>query len=75
MCPDDEVRLVDELDQDVPDGEPGSLLTRGPYTPRGYYRAPEHNKRAFTEDGWYRSGDIAAVRRRATSSWRAGTRT
>jgi 2,3-dihydroxybenzoate-AMP ligase len=58
MCPDDEVRLVDELDQDVPDGEPGSLLTRGPYTPRGYYRAAEHNKRAFTEDGWYRSGDI-----------------
>ncbi|KMS69961.1 Triostin synthetase I [Streptomyces viridochromogenes] len=58
MCPDDEVRLVDELDRDVPDGEPGSLLTRGPYTPRGYYRAPEHNKRAFTEDGWYRSGDI-----------------
>ncbi|WP_329048541.1 AMP-binding protein [Streptomyces violaceus] len=58
MCPDDEVRLVDELDQDVPEGEPGSLLTRGPYTPRGYYRAAEHNTRAFTEDGWYRSGDI-----------------
>ncbi|MFE8992767.1 (2,3-dihydroxybenzoyl)adenylate synthase [Streptomyces collinus] len=58
MCPDDEVRLVDPLDQDVPDGEPGSLLTRGPYTPRGYYRAPEHNQRAFTADGWYRSGDI-----------------
>jgi salicylate---CoA ligase len=31
----DEVRLVDELDQDVPAGAPGSLLTRGPYTPRG----------------------------------------
>jgi salicylate---CoA ligase len=58
MCPDDEVRLVDELDQDVPDGEPGSLLTRGPYTPRGYYKAAEQNARAFTEDGWYRSGDI-----------------
>ena len=58
MCPGDEVRLVDELDQDVPDGEPGSLLTRGPYTPRGYYRAAEHNARAFTADGWYRSGDI-----------------
>ncbi|MDN5751055.1 MAG: AMP-binding protein, partial [Pseudonocardia sp.] len=54
----DEVRLVDELDRCVPDGEPGSLLTRGPYTPRGYYRAPEQNARAFTEDGWYRSGDI-----------------
>lgn len=58
MCPDDEVRLVDELDRDVPEGEPGSLLTRGPYTPRGYYRAAEQNARAFTADGWYRSGDI-----------------
>jgi 2,3-dihydroxybenzoate-AMP ligase len=58
MCPEDEVRLVDELDQDVPEGEPGSLLTRGPYTPRGYYKAEEQNARAFTEDGWYRSGDI-----------------
>jgi 2,3-dihydroxybenzoate-AMP ligase len=58
LSPDDEVRLVDELDEDVPDGEPGSLLTRGPYTPRGYYRAPEQNARAFTVDGWYRSGDI-----------------
>ena len=58
----DEVRLVDEFDDDVPEGEPGSLLTRGPYTPRGYYRAAEQNARAFTADGWYRSGDI--VRRR-----------
>jgi non-ribosomal peptide synthetase component E (peptide arylation enzyme) len=58
MCPDDEVRLVDELDRDVPEGEPGSLLTRGPYTPRGYYKAAEQNARAFTSDGWYRSGDI-----------------
>ena len=58
----DEIRLVDELDQDVLAGEPGSLITRGPYTPRGYYRAQEQNARAFTPDGWYRSGDI--VRRR-----------
>lgn len=58
MSPADQVRLVDHLDQDVPPGEPGSLLTRGPYTPRGYYRATEQNARAFTPDGWYRSGDI-----------------
>ncbi len=25
---------------------------------RGYYRAPEHNARAFTDDGFYRSGDL-----------------
>jgi len=58
MSPADEVLLVDPLDQPVPPGEPGSLLTRGPYTPRGYYRAAEHNARAFTETGWYRSGDV-----------------
>jgi 2,3-dihydroxybenzoate-AMP ligase len=58
VCPADEVRIVDELDCDVPEGEPGLLLTRGPYTPRGYYRAAQHNVRAFTADGWYRSGDI-----------------
>ncbi len=58
MSPADEVLLVDPFDQPVPAGEQGSLLTRGPYTPRGYYRATEHNKRAFTTDGWYRSGDV-----------------
>jgi salicylate---CoA ligase len=62
MSEGDEVRIVDALDDEVPDGTPGALLTRGPYTPRGYYRAAEQNARAFTSDGWYRSGDI--VRRR-----------
>ena len=62
LSPGDEVRLVDELDRDVSSGEPGSLLTRGPYTPRGYYRAAEQNARAFTADGWYRSGDIVRSR-------------
>jgi 2,3-dihydroxybenzoate-AMP ligase len=62
LSPGDEVRVVDESDRDLPDGEPGALLTRGPYTPRGYYRAAEQNARAFTADGWYRSGDV--VRRR-----------
>ena len=42
----------------MPDGEIGELLCRGPYTLRGYFRAPEHNARAFTPDGFYRSGDL-----------------
>jgi 2,3-dihydroxybenzoate-AMP ligase len=58
ICEDDEVRLVDEDDNDVPDGEVGELLARGPYTLRGYFRSPEHNARAFTTDGFYRSGDL-----------------
>jgi 2,3-dihydroxybenzoate-AMP ligase len=62
LSPGDEVRIVDAEGHDLPDGVPGALLTRGPYTPRGYYRAPEQNARAFTPDGWYASGDV--VRRR-----------
>ncbi len=58
VCPDDEVRLVGEDGLDVPDGEVGELLARGPYTLRGYYNAPEHNQRAFSPDGFYRSGDL-----------------
>jgi 2,3-dihydroxybenzoate-AMP ligase len=56
--PGDEVYLVDEDGNVVPDGEPGELIVRGPYTLRGYFRSPEHNARAFTADGFYRSGDL-----------------
>ena len=53
----DEVRIVDDEDQPVAAGETGNLLTRGPYTIRGYFRAAEHNAKAFTSDGFYRTGD------------------
>ncbi|MEU9124400.1 AMP-binding protein [Streptomyces sp. NPDC048506] len=59
LSPDDEIRIVDVDGQDVPDGEPGELLARGPYTLRGYYRAPDHNARTFTTDGYFRTGDLA----------------
>ncbi len=49
---------MDDDGREVPDGETGELLTRGPYTIRGYYRAPEKNAEAFTADGFYRMGDI-----------------
>jgi 2,3-dihydroxybenzoate-AMP ligase len=58
ICADDEILLVDERGEPVAPGEPGVLWTRGPYTPRGYYRAAELNARAFFGDGWYSTGDI-----------------
>ena len=58
ISPDDEVRLTDEEGREVPEGEVGELTVRGPYTLRGYYRAPEYNARQFTPDGFYRSGDL-----------------
>lgn len=57
ISPDDEIRVVDDDDRDVPVDVTGHLLTRGPYTIRGYWRAPEHNARSFTADGFYRTGD------------------
>ncbi|MFI1651421.1 (2,3-dihydroxybenzoyl)adenylate synthase [Streptomyces avidinii] len=59
LSPDDEIRVVDADGRDVPDGEPGELLGRGPCTPRGYYRAPDRNARSFTTDGYFRTGDLA----------------
>jgi 2,3-dihydroxybenzoate-AMP ligase len=63
LAPADEILIVGPDGEPVADGEPGELLTRGPYTIRGYYRAEAHNARAFTADGFYRTGDI--VRRDA----------
>jgi 2,3-dihydroxybenzoate-AMP ligase len=58
MYDDDEVMIVDENENEVPYGEAGELLVRGPNTVRGYYNSPEYNKKAFTEDGFYRTGDV-----------------
>jgi 2,3-dihydroxybenzoate-AMP ligase len=64
MCPHDEIKVLDENEQEVADGERGELVTRGPYTICGYYNAPQTNVRAFTADGFYRMGDIVWKRGR-----------
>ncbi|MCR8642845.1 (2,3-dihydroxybenzoyl)adenylate synthase [Paenibacillus sp. N1-5-1-14] len=61
MSPFDEVLVVNDEDEAIEIGEEGHLLTRGPYTIRGYYRAEAHNAKAFTTDGFYRTGDIVRL--------------
>lgn len=58
ISPDDELLILDDEGNKVPDGEPGNLLTRGPYTIRGYHNDEAANRRSFTEDGFYRTGDV-----------------
>lgn len=58
----DEILVLNDEDHPVAAGEVGHLLTRGPYTIRGYYNAPEHNQSAFTPDGFYRTGDLVRIR-------------
>jgi 2,3-dihydroxybenzoate-AMP ligase len=61
------IKVVDQDGREVPDGEKGKLITRGPYTIRGYYNAPAINVRAFTADGFYR-WETSSQRRDATST-------
>ena len=58
VSPDDEIKILDEDDNEVKPGDVGEFCVRGPYTLRGYFGVPEHNERAFTTDGFYRSGDL-----------------
>lgn len=58
----DEVRIVDpETGVEVSIGGTGELMARGPYTIRGYYDAAELNVDAFSQDGFYKTGDLAKV--------------
>jgi 2,3-dihydroxybenzoate-AMP ligase len=61
LCPADEIRVVGEDGREVACGEIGELLTRGPYTLRGYYKAAEYNAATFTPDGFLRTGDLVRM--------------
>ncbi|GAA1016484.1 2,3-dihydroxybenzoate-AMP ligase [Acrocarpospora pleiomorpha] len=63
VSPYDEFRVLEPgTETEVPDGAVGELACRGPYTIRGYFDAPGINSSAFTSDGFYRTGDLVAVR-------------
>lgn len=61
MSPDDELWVADEQGNPLPAGHIGRLMTRGPYTFRGYYRSPAHNAEAFDDNGFYCSGDLISL--------------
>lgn len=59
--PGTEVRLLDEGGAEVPPGSPGELSVRGPQVMAGYWRRPDETARAFTPEGFLRTGDIAVM--------------
>jgi acyl-CoA synthetase (AMP-forming)/AMP-acid ligase II len=56
-----EVRVADPDGTDVPEDAPGELLIRGECLFSGYWGDPNATEAAFTDDGWYRTGDIARL--------------
>jgi len=60
-CPYTQVRIVDQHLQDLPPNKEGELITKGPTIFSGYFRSEEENKNVFTEDGFFRTGDLAKI--------------
>lgn len=56
-----ETRLVDEKDEPLPHGMPGEIQVRGPNVFLEYWERPEATREAFTDDGWFRTGDTAVI--------------
>jgi long-chain acyl-CoA synthetase len=56
-----EMAILDTEGRPVPIGERGEICARGPQVMRGYFERPEESQRAFTSDGWFRTGDIGVM--------------
>ena len=52
------IRIVDEQGRDVPAGQAGEILLKGPNLFSGYWGRADATAEAFTEDGWFRTGDV-----------------
>jgi len=55
-----EMRVVDNSDHEVPQGDVGEIIIRGPNVMKGYWQRPEATDEAI-KDGWFHTGDLARV--------------
>jgi len=58
--PSTEVKCVDEDGKDVPQGEAGELIARGPQIMKGYWNKPEETAKTI-QNGWLLTGDVATM--------------
>jgi len=60
-CPYDTYKVVDGEGNELPPNTPGELIIKGPGVFTGYYKAPQENKMVFTEEGFFRTGDVVKM--------------
>jgi acyl-CoA synthetase (AMP-forming)/AMP-acid ligase II len=53
-----EIQVRDKRGKELPTGKIGEIVVRGPRIMKGYWHNDEETKKAFTGDGWYRTGDL-----------------
>jgi long-chain acyl-CoA synthetase len=56
-----EIRIVDELGEELPFGSKGLIMVRGPQVMMGYYKRPELTAKVVSESGWLDTGDIGML--------------
>ncbi|MFN7857631.1 MAG: AMP-binding protein, partial [Acidovorax sp.] len=56
-----DIAIKDDEGHSLPQGQAGEICIRGPNVMTGYYNQPEENARAFTADGFMRTGDIGIM--------------
>ncbi len=61
VAPGIEVRLVDEVGDDVLVGDPGEVWVRGPNVFAGYWKDPDSTANVLSPDGWLHTGDVAVL--------------
>ena len=59
--PSTDVCIVDDDGKPVPLHSPGELLIKGPQLFAGYWKSPEETSKAFTSDGWFKTGDVVIM--------------
>jgi 2,3-dihydroxybenzoate-AMP ligase len=60
-CPFDTYKVIDQKGRALRLGAEGELVLKGPGVFTGYYNNPEENKKVFTRDGFFRTGDLARI--------------
>lgn len=61
LVPHTQARIINDTEEPLPQGQAGELCIKGPQVMQGYWQQPEETQKAFTADGWFKTGDIAVM--------------